>query len=109
MFGRQFEQVLGNGGGNKQGNTKIFATEQLSKQDIFDYAQSLTGGKPLIEIPTAPGRFYAKLDDGSIVNLRNFSESSDKTKARWTIDIIGNEKLNALQGKVKKRTEIKFR
>ncbi|CAI1833039.1 DUF637 domain-containing protein [Serratia plymuthica] len=109
VFGRQFEQVLGDGGGNKQGNTKIFATEQLSKQDIFDYAQSLTGGKPLIEIPTAPGRFYAKLDDGSIVNLRNFSESSDKTKARWTIDIIGNEKLNALQGKVKKRTEIKFR
>ncbi|MEX3173270.1 hemagglutinin [Serratia quinivorans] len=87
----------------------VFATEKLSEQEIFEYAQSLTAGKTLTEIPTAPGRFYAKLDDGSIVNLRSFSESSDKTKARWTIDIIGNEKLNALQGKVKKRTEIKFR
>lgn len=109
VFGKQFEQVLGEGGSNKQGNTKVFATEKLSEQEIFEYAQSLTAGKTLTEIPTAPGRFYAKLDDGSIVNLRSFSESSDKTKARWTIDIIGNEKLNALQGKVKKRTEIKFR
>ncbi|CAI2008105.1 Possible hemagglutinin (DUF637) [Serratia proteamaculans] len=105
VFGKQFEQVLGEGGSNKQGNTKVFATEKLSEQEIFEYAQSLTGGKTLTEIPTAPGRFYAKLDDGSIVNLRSFSESSDKTKARWTIDIIGNEKLNALQGKVKKRKE----
>lgn len=109
VFGKQFEQVLGEGGSNKQGNTKVFATEKLSEQEIFEYAQSLTAGKTLTEIPTAPGRFYVKLDDGSIVNLRSFSESSDKTKARWTIDIIGNEKLNALQGKMKKRTEIKFR
>ncbi|HHK8123282.1 TPA: DUF637 domain-containing protein, partial [Serratia marcescens] len=50
VFGQQFEQVLGEGGGNKQGNTKVFATENLSKQAIFDYAQSLTGGKPLIEV-----------------------------------------------------------
>ncbi|HHP7836548.1 TPA: hypothetical protein ACSHSI_003575 [Serratia marcescens] len=33
----------------------------------------------------------------------------EKKKARWTIDIIGNESLEALQGKVKKRIEIKFR
>ncbi len=40
VFGQQFEQVLGEGGGNKQGNTKVFATENLSKQAIFDYAIS---------------------------------------------------------------------
>lgn len=96
VFGKEFAQVLGDGGSNIQGNTKVFATEGLSQQQIFDYAQSLTGGKPLIEIPTAPGRFYAKLDDGSTINLRNYSESSDKTKARWTIDVIGNQKLSEI-------------
>lgn len=102
VFGKEFAQVLGDGGSNIQGNTKVFATEGLSQQQIFDYAQSLTGGKPLIEIPTAPGRFYAKLDDGSTINLRSYSESSDKTKACWTIGIIGNKKLSEIQGKVKK-------
>ncbi|ELH1429880.1 TPA: hypothetical protein I8637_003076 [Raoultella ornithinolytica] len=96
VFGKEFAQVLGDGGSNIQGNTKVFATEGLSQQQIFDYAQSLTGGKPLIEIPTAPGRFYAKLDDGSTINLRNYSESSDKTKARWTIDVIGNQKQSEI-------------
>ncbi|HDJ1441042.1 TPA: DUF769 domain-containing protein [Serratia rubidaea] len=109
VFGKQFEQVLGDGGSNKQGNVKIFSTEGLSDKEIISYAQSLTGGVPLKEVPTAPGRFYAQLNNGSTVNLRNVSESSSKTQARWTIDIIGNEQLNALQGKVKKRTEIKFR
>ncbi|HFF8455298.1 TPA: hypothetical protein ACH2JW_004884, partial [Serratia marcescens] len=103
------EQVLGEGGSNKQGNSKVFSTEKLSQQVIFDYAQSLTGGKPLTELPTAPGRFYAVLDNGGILNLRNVSRSSDETKARWTIEIKGNEQFEALQGKVKKRIEIKFR
>ncbi|MBH3205666.1 DUF637 domain-containing protein [Serratia marcescens] len=109
VFGQQFEQVLGEGGSNKQGNSKVFSTEKLSQQVIFDYAQSLTGGKPLTELPTAPGRFYAVLDNGGILNLRNVSRSSDETKARWTIEIKGNEQFEALQGKVKKRIEIKFR
>ncbi|MFZ4255741.1 hypothetical protein [Raoultella terrigena] len=86
----------------------MFATEGLSQQQIFDYAQSLTVRKTLIEIPTAPGRFYAKLDDGSTINLRSYSEISDKTKARWTIDIIGNQKLSEIQGG-KGKIEIKFR
>jgi len=109
VFGKEFTQVLGDGGSNKQGNTKVFATETLSTQDIFNYAQSLTGGKPLVEIPTAPGRYYAVLDSGATINLRNVSRSADETKARWTIEIKGNEQLEALQGKVKKRIEIKFR
>lgn len=39
VFGKEFAQVLGEGGSNKQGNTKVFATEILSTQDIFNYAQ----------------------------------------------------------------------
>ncbi|PQH22584.1 hypothetical protein C5T93_18455 [Raoultella ornithinolytica] len=41
--------------------------------------------------------------------LRDFSRSKDDTKARWTVEIIKNEQLNNLQGKVKKPIEIKFR
>ncbi|MGE0970615.1 hypothetical protein ACQFN5_12775 [Klebsiella sp. WOUb02] len=37
------------------------------------------------------------------------STSKDETKARWTIDIMGNESLEELQGKVKNKIEIKFR
>ncbi|WP_152610451.1 hypothetical protein [Serratia marcescens] len=110
VFGQQFEQVLGGGGGNKQGNTKVFATENLSKQAIFDYAQSLTGGKPLIEVrKDALWTVVLNEKTGEKLTLRSVSSSKEDTKARWTIDIIDNEHLNALQGKVKKRVEIKFR
>ncbi|WP_428847987.1 hypothetical protein [Serratia marcescens] len=110
VFGQQFEQVLGEGGSNKQGNTKVFATENLSKQEIFDYAQSLTGGKPLIEVrKDALWTVVLNEKTGEKLTLRSVSSSKEDTKARWTIDIIDNEQLNALQGKVKKRVEIKFR
>ncbi|WP_273835914.1 DUF637 domain-containing protein [Serratia marcescens] len=110
VFGQQFEQVLGEGGSNKQGNTKVFATENLSKQAIFDYAQSLTGGKPLIEVrKDALWTVVLNEKTGEKLTLRSVSSSKEDTKARWTIDIIDNEHLNALQGKVKKRVEIKFR
>ncbi|QCR10414.1 hemagglutinin [Brenneria rubrifaciens] len=62
-----------------------------------NYAQSLTGGAAFKE--TLPGRVWtAELTDDSKITLRSGSSSSDKTKARWTVDIIGNESLNALQG-----------
>lgn len=110
VFGQQFEQVLGEGGSNKQGNTKVFATESLSKQAIFDYAQSLAGGKPLIEVrKDALWTVVLNEKTGEKLTLRSVSSSKEDTKARWTIDIIDNEQLNALQGKVKKRVEIKFR
>ncbi|WP_255427346.1 hypothetical protein [Serratia sp. JUb9] len=110
MFGKQFEQILGEGGSNKQGNTKVFATEGLSKQEIFDYVQSLAGSNPLLEVKN--GMIWtAVLNErtGEKVTLRSVSSSKEETKARWTVDIIGNEQLKALQGKVKKRMGIKFR
>ncbi|BEN69831.1 Possible hemagglutinin (DUF637) [Serratia marcescens] len=109
VFGQQFEQVLGEGGGNKSGTTKVFATGKLSDREIIDYAQSLAGAVPLEEKKTPLGMVYYAKKDGVTINLRKYSSSDEKTKARWTIDIIGNDSLEALQGKVKKRIEIKFR
>ncbi|HID9396588.1 TPA: hypothetical protein ACXIY6_004935, partial [Serratia marcescens] len=109
VFGQQFEQVLGEGGSNKYGTTKVFATGKLSRQEIIDYAQSLAGTVPLEEKKTPKGMVYFAKKDGMVINLRDFSKSEDSTKARWTIEIIKNEQLNNLQGKVKKPIEIKFR
>lgn len=105
VFGQLFESVDIS---NKSGTTKIFATQRLTDQEIRSYALSLTGGIPLQEVRIAPGRFYSVLSDGSTVNLRNVSSSADITKARWTIEIIGNKQIEALQGKVKKKIEIKL-
>ncbi|NHB62291.1 hypothetical protein C5472_14505 [Photorhabdus sp. RW14-46] len=108
VFGQKFKQVLGEGGSNKAGNVKVFATEKLTEQNIRAYAESLTGGVPFTEIPNKLGRYYAKLANGSTVNLRKVSTSADRTKARWTIEIIGDEQIGKLQDKVKKPVEIKF-
>ena len=109
VFGKSIAQVLGEGWSNKYGTTKVFATEKLSRQEIIDYAQSLAGAVPLEEKKTPKGMVYFAKKDGVIINLRDFSKSEDDTKARWTIEIIKNEQLNNLQGKVKKPVEIKFR
>ncbi|WP_341275775.1 DUF637 domain-containing protein [Klebsiella variicola] len=109
VFGKEFAQVLGDGGSNKYGTTKVFATEKLSERDILNYAKSLAGPVPLQEQKTPLGIVYYAKKDGMTINLRNFSRSKDDTKARWTVEVIKNEQLNNLQGKVKKPIEIKFR
>lgn len=64
---------------------------------------------PLQERNTPLGTIYiAQQADGPTVNLRHFSSSADATKARWIIDIIGDKDLESLQGKVKKKIELKF-
>lgn len=45
---------------------------------------------------------------GEKITVRNVSSSADITKARWTIEILGNKQIEALQGKVKKKIEIKL-
>ncbi|WP_228011704.1 hypothetical protein [Serratia marcescens] len=109
VFGQQFEQVLGEGGGNKTGTTKVFATEKLSRQEIIDYAQTLAGTVPLKEKRTALGTIYVAKKDGMTINLRDFSSSKDETKARWTIDVIGDKSVTDVVGEKVKRIEIKFR
>ncbi|QJW54287.1 hypothetical protein HL670_01155 [Serratia plymuthica] len=93
VFGRQFEQVLGDGGSDRQGKTKVFASQTLTEREIFDYAQSLIGGIPLKEVITPKGTVYFAKSGDMTVNLRNYSSSAGENQARWTIDIIGNERI----------------
>lgn len=109
VFGQQFEQVLGEGGSNKTGTAKVFATERLSEREIIDYAQSLAGAVPLEEKRTPLGTIYVAKKDGMTINLRDFSSSQEDTKARWTIDVIGDKSVTDVVGEKVKRVEIKFR
>jgi filamentous hemagglutinin len=90
VFGKSIQQVLGDGGSNKKGTTKVFASETLTDKEIYDYAQSLTGGLPLKEV-------------------RNYSSSAQESKARWTIDIIRNKNINTISKLSDNKFEIKFR
>lgn len=105
VFGQQFEQVLGEGGGNKTGTTKVFATEKLSEQEIINYAQSLAGTAALKRLDTPLGIVYYAKKDGLTINLREYSSSKDETKARWTIDIVGTS--NVIDAVGKKITALK--
>ncbi|SSK71502.1 hemagglutinin family protein [Klebsiella pneumoniae] len=109
IFGKSIAQVLGDGGSNRKGTTKVFASEALNEKDIYTYAQSLTGGIPLIEVRNAKGVVYYAKYDGKIINLRNYSTSAQESKARWTIDIIGNKDINKVSNLSDNKFEIKFR
>lgn len=111
VFGKQIEQVLGTGGSNTSGTTKVFASQSLTDQDIISYAQSLAGDVLLEERKTPLGVIYiAKKEGRPTINLRNFSSSKEKTEARWTIDIINNEDVIKSTGKTSiDKVEIKFR
>ena len=101
--------MLGDGGSNRKGTTKVFASEALNEKDIYTYAQSLTGGIPLIEVRNAKGVVYYAKYDGKIINLRNYSTSAQESKARWIIDIIGNKDINKVSNLSDNKFEIKFR
>ncbi|CAI0712754.1 DUF637 domain-containing protein [Serratia quinivorans] len=109
VFGRQFEQVLGDGGSDRKGKTKVFASQTLTEREIFDYAQSLIGGIPLKEVITPKGTVYFAKSGDMTVNLRNYSSSAGETQARWTIDIIGNERIKNAVGIASNKYELKFR
>ncbi|MEQ5971393.1 hypothetical protein U2J09_08655 [Serratia liquefaciens] len=109
VFGKSIAQVLGEGGSNKTGTAKVFATERLSELEIIDYAQSLAGAVPLEEKRTPLGTIYVAKKDGMTINLRDFSSSQEDTKARWTIDVIGDKSVTDVVGEKVKRVEIKFR
>ena len=109
VFGRQFEQVLGDGGSDRKGKTKVFASQTLTEREIFDYAQSLIEGIPLKEVITPKGTVYFAKSGDMTVNLRNYSSSAGETQARWTIDIIGNERIKNAVGIASNKYELKFR
>ena len=101
--------MLGDGGSNKKGTTKVLASESLNDKDIYTYAQSLAGSTPLIEVRNAKGVVYYAKYDGKIINLRNYSASAQESKARWTIDIIGYKDINKASNLADNKFELKFR
>ncbi|WP_316501878.1 hypothetical protein [Klebsiella grimontii] len=104
-----FAPSLGDGGSNKKGTTKVLASESLNDKDIYTYAQSLAGSTPLIEVRNSKGVVYYAKYDGKIINLRNYSASAQESKARWTIDIIGNKDINKASNLSGNKFELKFR
>ncbi|MBG2615375.1 DUF637 domain-containing protein [Klebsiella oxytoca] len=110
VFGKSLQQVLGPGGSDTRGRTKVFASEKLTEDEIINFATSLTGGVPFKEQILPDGRLmYAKINDNQTINLRNFSASAEKTGARWTIEIIGNSDIKAASKTSLNRFEVKFR
>ncbi|WP_052028173.1 hypothetical protein [Serratia plymuthica] len=61
------------------------------------------------EIKTPKGMVYFAKKDGVTINLREYSSSDEKTKARWTIDIVGKSSVGDTVGQNIKKVEIKFR
>lgn len=109
VFGKQFKQVLGEGGSDRKGKTKVFSSQSLTEREIFDFAQSLIGGGSLKEVMTPRGKVYFAKSGNMTINLRNYSNSSEETQARWTIDIIGNERIKDAAGIASNKYELKFR
>ncbi|MGO3395999.1 MAG: DUF637 domain-containing protein [Serratia proteamaculans] len=109
VFGKSIAQVFGDGGSNRKGTTKVFASESLGDKEIYDYAQSLAGGLPLKEVRNSKGIVYYAKFEGKIINLRNYSTSAQESKARWTIDIIGNKDINKVSNLSDNKFEMKFR
>uniref|UniRef100_UPI0034D3768F DUF637 domain-containing protein n=1 Tax=Klebsiella oxytoca TaxID=571 RepID=UPI0034D3768F len=110
VFGKSLQQVLGPGGSDTRGRTKVFASEKLTEDEIINFATSLTGGVPFKEQILPDGRLmYAKINDNQTINLRNFSATAEKTGARWTIEIIGNSDIKAASKTSLNRFEVKFR
>ncbi|WP_174508769.1 hemagglutinin [Klebsiella oxytoca] len=84
--------------------------ERLSDSEILSYAQSLAGGKTLTEVK--PGEVWTVVlnkNTGEKLTLRNVSGSKDETKARWTVDILGQSAVAGATGKNVKKIEVKFR
>ncbi|ARD63578.1 ShlA/HecA/FhaA protein [Kosakonia radicincitans DSM 16656] len=91
---------------NNYGTTKVYESQNLSDDQIRNYAQQLAGETPLNEV--REGIYTSKLSDGSVITLRNVSTSEAQTGARWTIDIRNSQKFSELGNKYT-RVEIKFK
>ncbi|SFT55418.1 Pre-toxin domain with VENN motif-containing protein [Kosakonia arachidis] len=91
---------------NNYGTTKVYESQNLSDDQIRNYAQQLAGETPLNEV--REGIYTSKLPDGSVITLRNVSTSEAQTGARWTIDIRNSQKFSELGNKYT-RVEIKFK
>ncbi|CCF97518.1 hemagglutinin [Ralstonia solanacearum K60] len=88
------------------GTTKVFDSQNLTDQEIRNFAQQLAGDVPLVQ--KAPNVWLADLGGGQTVTLRSVSSSQATTAARWTIDLRGSAQLQQVNSAVK-QFELKFR
>ncbi|MDO4907900.1 hypothetical protein, partial [Neisseria sp.] len=95
--------------------TRVFDSSKISnaqlRKEVFEYAESLGGGK-LISVPNQSGRWYIKTADGATINVRSVSSTvlPDGSKPRWTIEMVGDKKLNQMtRHQPNQRLEIKFK
>lgn len=89
-------------------SVKIF--EGASDTEIRQFAEKLADG-PLGQPITVPsGNVWVRTaNDGTKINLRNFSTSETQTGAKWTIDIKSKDRIAPLRISAKDQVEIKFR
>ncbi|EWG15405.1 hemagglutinin [Xylella fastidiosa subsp. morus] len=65
---------------------KAFESQELSDQQIKDYAQELAGNIPLKEI--RPGIYVSKQEGKAILQLRSVFSSQELSEWRWVITFL---------------------
>ncbi|MCD1125601.1 hemagglutinin repeat-containing protein [Jinshanibacter sp. LJY008] len=96
-------QTIRQGSGGNRYTTRVFESQNLTDNQIYNYAEQLAG-QPLTKVKD--GIYTTRLQDGTNITLRNISSSN--TGARWTVDIKGNPQMTQLENGLR-NIEIKFR
>ncbi|MDO9437081.1 MAG: S-layer family protein, partial [Hydrogenophaga sp.] len=100
---------------NPAGTTKTFDTSGIPaaelEQQVFAYAGELAGGAVIEPVmrngAPLPGRWAAKLEDGTTINVRSVSSSN---VSRWTVDVQASPALKDIKPSFKDNSyELKFR
>ncbi|OTA15919.1 hemagglutinin/hemolysin-related protein [Xenorhabdus vietnamensis] len=99
-------KIIRQGSGGNRYTTKVFESQKLTDRQIYRYAKQLAG-QPFTKIKD--GIYTAKLNDGTLITLRNVSSSFKQTEARWTIQIRNSPVLRQVENGLGRNAEIKFR
>ena len=98
---------------NSSGTTKLFDTSAMSdvelQRRVFDYAGELSGNAPIEKVlkngVPLEGRWSAKLQDGTTIDVRSVSKSGT---GRWTVEILESSQMKKINENMGKKIEIKF-
>ncbi|WP_272515334.1 MULTISPECIES: hypothetical protein, partial [unclassified Providencia] len=99
-------QTIKQGVGGNRYSTRIYDSQNLTDQQIYNYAEQLAA-QPLTKVKD--GIYTAKLTDGTMITLRSVSSSAEQTGARWTVQIRNNPTLRQVENGFGRNAEIKFR
>ncbi|WP_241748218.1 hypothetical protein [Providencia rettgeri] len=99
-------QTIKQGVGGNRYSTRIYDSQNLTGQQIYNYAEQLAA-QPLTKVKD--GIYTAKLTDGTMITLRSVSSSAEQTGARWTVQIRNNPTLRQVENGLGRNAEIKFR